>query len=95
MYKDPTKQITRPAIQDGEVALLQSDPSKTGKRETEVTTPPKDNIGRLENTTTLRPRTPKLHNNALENGNDAQRRRCRVQTGQEFSPRTHARRGAP
>lgn len=82
-------------IQGDEEALLQSRTLKNRTTHTQATVLSTTNKGRPENNDTTRPKTPKLHNNALRREDGAKRRRCRVRDGQGSSPRTLARRGEP
>ena len=56
---------------------------------------PKAKTGGYGNTVTLRPSTPKLHDNALTRENGPKRHRCRVRHGQGSSPGTLTQRGEP
>ena len=71
--KQQPNQVHGQTIQDGEMTLLQN-----RSQDTRITytargsaTETKQNKGRSESTATLRPTTPKLHDNALKREHDA------------------------
>jgi len=72
-----------------------ADPRIIRTRKAHAPTLPTHKTGRNEHNATLRPSTPKLHDNTLKREDGAKRRCCRVHNGQRTSPGALTQREEP